>query len=177
MTYEEYLRHSGISGMRWGHRNGPPYPLSRRNMSAAERKANPPSSDPVDRPDGKKKPLPNKTIKVNTETGERTNTKESSYRKMSDKELKDANNRLKDEQSYLTETQKDITNGKKFIGALLVTTGAMAVTKFVTTYVGTVVESGAKKAGNETNKIVGPKIEELFKKYNEWRASRRSANN
>jgi hypothetical protein len=34
-----YLEHSGILGMKWGHRNGPPYPLGAGDHSAAEKKA------------------------------------------------------------------------------------------------------------------------------------------
>ena len=34
-----YLEHHGISGMKWGERNGPPYPLSRQQKSDAEKKA------------------------------------------------------------------------------------------------------------------------------------------
>ena len=39
-TYEDYLQHWGILGMKWGHRNGPPYPLSSQQMNASERKQN-----------------------------------------------------------------------------------------------------------------------------------------
>lgn len=34
-----YLIHSGILGMKWYHRNGPPYPLKPSQKSSAERKA------------------------------------------------------------------------------------------------------------------------------------------
>ena len=34
-----YLKHHGISGQKWGHRQGPPYPLDPGDHSAAEKKA------------------------------------------------------------------------------------------------------------------------------------------
>lgn len=36
----DYLAHHGINGQKWGHRNGPPYPLSADDHSAAEKKLN-----------------------------------------------------------------------------------------------------------------------------------------
>lgn len=38
MNKKEYLKHWGIPGMKWGERNGPPYPLSSSQMSSEERK-------------------------------------------------------------------------------------------------------------------------------------------
>lgn len=40
-TADNYLAHFGILGQRWGHKNGPPYPLGYSDHSAAEKKANP----------------------------------------------------------------------------------------------------------------------------------------
>ena len=37
--WRDYLAHHGILGMKWGHRNGPPYPLGAEDHSAAEKKA------------------------------------------------------------------------------------------------------------------------------------------
>lgn len=35
---DDYLAHHGILGMKWGHKNGPPYPLDDADHSASERK-------------------------------------------------------------------------------------------------------------------------------------------
>ncbi len=37
--YSNELYHHGINGMKWGKRNGPPYPLKRSQKSSAEKKA------------------------------------------------------------------------------------------------------------------------------------------
>ena len=37
--YRDYLSHHGIVGMKWGHKNGPPYPLDAGDHSASEKKA------------------------------------------------------------------------------------------------------------------------------------------
>jgi len=39
-TYNDWLAHFGIEGMKWGQRNGPPYPLTARQMNRKERREN-----------------------------------------------------------------------------------------------------------------------------------------
>ena len=39
-TEHEYLAHHGVDKQKWGHRNGPPYPLRPEQMSQAQKKAN-----------------------------------------------------------------------------------------------------------------------------------------
>lgn len=39
-TYNDYLAHHGIQGQKWGHRNGPPYPLVDGQRSSTENKLN-----------------------------------------------------------------------------------------------------------------------------------------
>ena len=36
----DYLEHHGIDGQKWGHRNGPPYPLDYKSHSAEEKRKN-----------------------------------------------------------------------------------------------------------------------------------------
>ena len=42
---DDYLEHHGILGQKWGRLNGPPYPLSRSDYSASEKKADDKSGD------------------------------------------------------------------------------------------------------------------------------------
>ena len=44
MTYKDYLSHHGIKKMKWGKKNGPPYPLTNLQRSADENQANPTSA-------------------------------------------------------------------------------------------------------------------------------------
>ena len=39
-TTNEYLAHHGIDKQKWGHRNGPPYPLKPEQMTQTQRRAN-----------------------------------------------------------------------------------------------------------------------------------------
>ena len=39
-TEHEYLAHHGVDKQKWGHRNGPPYPLNPEQMTSAQKRAN-----------------------------------------------------------------------------------------------------------------------------------------
>ena len=39
-TEHEYLAHHGVDKQKWGHRNGPPYPLDPDQMTSAQKRAN-----------------------------------------------------------------------------------------------------------------------------------------
>lgn len=74
MTYEDYLQHWGILGMKWGQRNGPPYPLSENKMNASEKKQLSKSKKVKNRP--------------------------KSLREMTDEELENTLKRLRKEDEY-----------------------------------------------------------------------------
>lgn len=82
------LYHHGILGQKWGRKNGPPYPLTRSKMSAAERKNY--SPDYLEAHSGK------------------------SVSELSTAELNRINARLQAEQNYLRLTATK-TKGKKFM--------------------------------------------------------------
>lgn len=128
MSYDEYLQHHGILGMRWGRRNGPPYPLLRKNMSAAERNQNPVSASSSN--EESKKVLPPKTVTVDTDTGTKTVSNNKPLQRMSDKELDQAIGRMKKEKEYRTLSSQDITKGSAWIKALLGVAGATAFATF-----------------------------------------------
>lgn len=152
MTYEEYLRHSGILGMRWGHRNGPPYPLSRRNMSAAERRANPVSGESSEESVKVKKP--EKSVYVETEKGVRTDPGAKSVKQMSNEELKDSLDRMNKEKQYRELAQNDISDGKNFVKNLLLAAGAVGVSTFVIGSLKKMGDKGSDAVGNWFGKIL-----------------------
>ena len=126
MTYEEYLQHHGIAGMRWGRRNGPPYPLLRRNMSSAERKENPATGNSSQ--ETVKSQKPEKQVNVQTESGVRTNPGAKGVKQMTNEELKDSLNRMENEKKYREYAQKDISDPKNFIKNILIGMGAIGIT-------------------------------------------------
>lgn len=133
MSYDDYLKHHGILGMRWGRRNGPPYPLLRRNMSSAERKETPATSNNSPSGDGKDSTKKEVTsgVKVDTPTGEKTVSDNIPLRKMSDKDLDQAISRMKKEKEYRTLASQDITKGKAWVKGVLGVGGAVALSTYI----------------------------------------------
>lgn len=128
MTYDEYLQHHGIPGMRWGRRNGPPYPLLRRSMSSAEKKANPVSTNSsASNSDAGKKQEPVSGVKVETPAGDKTVSNSKPVKDMSDKELNQTIDRMKKEKEYRTLASQDITKGSAWAKAFLMVSGGVAL--------------------------------------------------
>lgn len=133
---ENNLAHHGISGMKWGKRNGPPYPLTQSSKSKAERKVS----------TGKT----NGSEKKDTETSSKKKVSD-----MSDSELKEAISRLQLEKQYkdLTKSEnvKKSAKGKEFVMDVLEKSGKNIATQFTTYIMGEALNSVAGK------EIVNPK--------------------
>ena len=67
--YKDYISHHGILGMKWGQCNGPPYPLSAGDHSAAEKKAGYKKSIKGGEELGRKKDSKSKVTKVKKKKG------------------------------------------------------------------------------------------------------------
>lgn len=107
----DVLIHEGIRGMTWGERNGPPYPLSRKQASLAEKKAGFKESKFATKNDGntKKMQARNSSVMSNEELlkGVERMTLEKRY------------NTLYDE-LYVKKSKKAISNASKiFVKDLL----------------------------------------------------------
>lgn len=105
--YEDSLAHHGRLKQKWGERNGPPYPLESKQITPAQRKADP----TVYSDRGRTERRPQRGSPRNSTNAKRTvstvrgsnasyNTRKMSSHKMSDKDLLDATARLRAEKEY-----------------------------------------------------------------------------
>ena len=76
-----YLQHNGIKGQKWGVRNGPPYPISEGQHSAAEKRANP---------------------------GIENSTPKRSVKEMSNQELREATDRQRLENEFIRQKYEEM---------------------------------------------------------------------
>lgn len=105
MDSKNELQHHGILGMKWGKRNGPPYPLSGHQKSASEKAAE----------KGKDPKIVDRLQAVENK------------RYLSDKELMDRINRLQLEKKLVDLTFEDVHPGQAMAQNIIKTVGTSVV--------------------------------------------------
>lgn len=178
MTYDEYLAHHGILGMRWGKRNGPPYPLNESQMTAKEKAKNEVSefarSEAVKRAKFKEKVKMTKLKERETRRQNRVDERESRRQNRADERELARQNRF-DEKEYdkqndadMRESWEQYKRGRTYVRKFLVGTGVMAVAglaayKIIKT--GQINNEAAKTVANRANAADAAKaIREVAKK-------------
>lgn len=104
IVHSDYLSHHGILGMKWGKRNGPPYPLNDGAMSYAEKH--------------KKKSKVINNIERNAGLRKSNTLSEArgkDINELTDEQLKNYNKRLQNEKQFAELTQGQLADSKRFI--------------------------------------------------------------
>lgn len=150
------LYHHGIDGQKWGHKNGPPYPLSRSGKwSAAERRENKRLAK-----EAKKIKAEEKQEKKDAKRATVSSKAYKSAKNMTDNELKDSINRLQNEKKYieLTKEINDMTKlqptkwqkVKSYVKKEATTAAKLAITKTITKGVDTAINKAFKALENSS---------------------------
>ena len=108
------LYHYGVLGMKWGVRR------NRKSSSSGTKRNRGPHEDYV-----------------------KAHSKKS-VKKMSNSELKEANNRLQMEKQYSQLTKKEVSAGRKFVTNVLLTSATAVATGYATKYMKTGVQAVGK---------------------------------
>ena len=116
---EYSLNHSGVKGMRWGIRR-------------------------YQNKDGSLTPAGRKRYSNSKHEDYANAHSKKSVKSMSNKELKERNNRLQMEQQYEQLTKRKKSAGEKFVTGVLVASGTAVATKYVTKYMTNGVEAFSK---------------------------------
>lgn len=129
MTYTDYLKHHGILGMKWGQRNGPPYPLTSSQMNSKERANNMSLATSGQNQNGNNQQKTQDQQPVKKDSRKLVKKR---VRDLSDEELKTAIDRAKKEKELDTLNASSISNGKRFVKAMMLIGGTVAISTFVT---------------------------------------------
>lgn len=151
-TYNDYLAHHGILGMKWGVMNGPPYPLGKtkvqrlreRNKRLQEKKKIQDlkiKNDSLKRrmleekranAEANKQSKPPKVISARKQARQIRKLENKSIKKMSNEELDTALSRRRKEKELRELNKSSLGYGKAFVRQLLVMGGTTAATLLVT---------------------------------------------
>lgn len=118
---DSFLEHYGVSGMKWGRRNGPPYPLDSEGKAAL-----------------KKQKADDKAVKKDRKNAEKRR------RTMSDEELDSRIKRLEKEKRLKELTDADVNRGKRVVQDFLSSTGGKVLKGAAVAVTGAAVVTIAK---------------------------------
>ena len=157
----QILQHHGIFGQKWGRRNGPPYPIPDGKHSAAEKRENP---------------------ELNKAPAKR------SYKELSDKELRETNERLRLENEFVRQKYEQmklaqgpqIQKGDNWLrkaanisgDVTKILSNANAVAKIFGFSVGDMIQAKLKKENDKADKELEDLLNsDAFKKFKESMAA------